>query len=151
MTLKREIYQSTTGKAIPLSFTGRHLLQSLREAIVFALSKNDYHADNDAVSKARCKLAEYMSRLEYETYLEKNFLKPDLSKVPNDALVLELISRMRMKPESLVSAKVGDSVRDCGQAQAQPQSQVERCSYIYQDSGLQCQFQANHPGMHNIG
>lgn len=71
---KPEVYKSTTLGAIPLSFTGRHLLQNLREAMTDLISKvvKDVEAgrpvvsstDWEPVSLARGKLAQYMSRLE---------------------------------------------------------------------------------------
>lgn len=51
-------------RAIPLSFTGRHLLQSLREAIIDAISDGDFMARGGAVSNARERIAQYMSDLE---------------------------------------------------------------------------------------
>ena len=68
-----DVYKSSTLGAIPLSFTGRHLLQSLREAVVDAIEhahkagrdgrvipSNNWHP----ISLARGKLAQYMSKLE---------------------------------------------------------------------------------------
>lgn len=70
---KREIYHSTTLGPIPLSFTGRHLMQTLREAFTDMLSKAvekakrgevGIGAEWDEVSRARGKIAQYMSKLE---------------------------------------------------------------------------------------
>jgi hypothetical protein len=81
--MAREVYKSSTLGSIPLSFTGRHLLQSLREEMTalvrkayengrkdarqplpglerFAVSSNDW----EPLSVARGKLAQYMSGLE---------------------------------------------------------------------------------------
>lgn len=59
-----EVYKSTTHGPIPLSFTGRHLMQSLREATIAAIAKNDWHTAGEALSRARGDLAAYMSTLE---------------------------------------------------------------------------------------
>lgn len=51
-------------KPIPLSFTGRHLLQSLREAVMDAVAAGDWHAHGGAVSRVRERIAQRMSELE---------------------------------------------------------------------------------------
>lgn len=92
---KQETYTcSATKQQVPLSFTGRHLLQNLREATVVAVSKGDYSANWNAVSLARYALAAYMGKLEFEAYLERNFLKPALSKVPTTDLLDEVRRRL---------------------------------------------------------
>jgi hypothetical protein len=74
---ERSIYNSTTLGPIPLSFTGRHLLQNLREAVTEMVSKAVEKAKKgqagiglewDAVSRARGKLAQYMSQLEEKRF-----------------------------------------------------------------------------------
>lgn len=71
----QEVYKSSTLGPIPLSFTGRHLLQTLREAVTELVSKVEeaglkgcaYTPARDRwepVSLARGKLAQYMSQLE---------------------------------------------------------------------------------------
>lgn len=62
--MRQEVYKSTTGGDIPLSFTGRHLLQTLREAITKAIMKQNWHEDADAISRAREAIARYISDLE---------------------------------------------------------------------------------------
>lgn len=57
-------YNSTTHGKIPLSVTGKHLLQRLRFAIVHAIGTGDYNADRQAIAHARGELARYISRLE---------------------------------------------------------------------------------------
>lgn len=61
---KQEVYKSTTLGSIPLSFTGRHLLQSLREALEDAIAAKDASVNWDALSRVRGRLARYMSGLE---------------------------------------------------------------------------------------
>jgi len=63
-TMTREVYKSSTHGEIPLSFTGRHLLQTLRSAATAAIANGNWHHDCNALSKARGELALYMSRLE---------------------------------------------------------------------------------------
>jgi hypothetical protein len=71
--IKQEVYQSSTLGPIPLSFTGRHLLQSLREAIEemvggavkqAQVGGSPIKPEWEPVSEARGKLAQYMSLLE---------------------------------------------------------------------------------------
>lgn len=80
---ERSVYKSSTGVEVPLSFTGKHLLQSLREAIQDALVKryNEGLADGrhhareftapgrawEPISKARLAIAQHMSKLEGRT------------------------------------------------------------------------------------
>lgn len=64
LRIKQETYQSSTLGEIPLSFTGRHLLQNLRTAVQDAVSFGDYHHNNSALSQARGHLANYISSLE---------------------------------------------------------------------------------------
>lgn len=59
-----EVYNSATRGRIPLSFTGRHLLQALRECIQDAIREQDYNCNGMALSHTRGRLAEYMSVLE---------------------------------------------------------------------------------------
>lgn len=88
--IKQEIYVSSTLGEIPLSFTGRHLMQSLREAIVEALPENREYIQ--ALSIARGKLAEYISSLERR--LNK---LDDLSSISTIDLTRELIKRLESK------------------------------------------------------
>jgi len=78
--MKQEIYTSSTKGEIPLSFTGRHLLQSLREAIIEAIDKEDYNINADQLSRIRGDIAQYMSTLE-----RKNILLGQIAK-ENSAL-----------------------------------------------------------------
>jgi hypothetical protein len=80
-------------KEIPLSFTGRHLLQSLREAVTDALSgaheRGTKHLPHDPnkwipISRARERIAQYMSDL------EKKAGEFFLREVPFNDLALEL-------------------------------------------------------------
>lgn len=59
-----EVYNSYTHGAIPLSFTGRRLMQNLREAITGAIKRGEYSDIRNEVSFARGELAAYMSKLE---------------------------------------------------------------------------------------
>lgn len=70
---KQEVYHSSTLGPIPLSFTGRRLMQNLRDAFQEMLKISCEAAkrgqvrpasDWEDVSKARGKLAQYMSQLE---------------------------------------------------------------------------------------
>jgi hypothetical protein len=67
---KQEIYRSSTLGPIPLSFTGRHLLQTLRDEMQRLINKLQeqqgcYHTNDwKPVSEARGRIAEYMSKLE---------------------------------------------------------------------------------------
>lgn len=69
---KQEVYHSSTLGPIPLSFTGRRLMQNLREAFQEMLNKHCKAIAEgrietglwDRVSRARGELAQYMSRLE---------------------------------------------------------------------------------------
>lgn len=70
---KQEVYHSSTLGPIPLSFTGRRLMQNLREAFQDLLQKRVEQTkrgqvggqdDWTSVSEARGKLAQYMSKLE---------------------------------------------------------------------------------------
>jgi hypothetical protein len=70
---KQEVYHSSTLGPIPLSFTGRRLMQNLRDAFQELLHKRVEQTqrgqiggqhDWTAVSEARGKLAQYMSQLE---------------------------------------------------------------------------------------
>lgn len=62
--MARDVYRSTTLGDIPLSFTGRHLLQTLRECVADALAAGDTNVNAGALSRARGRLAQYMSKLE---------------------------------------------------------------------------------------
>jgi hypothetical protein len=64
--MTQEIYNSSTLGPIPLSFTGRRLMQNLREAFVDAITaaKRDGFVEWEEISRARGKLAEYISKLE---------------------------------------------------------------------------------------
>ncbi len=64
-------YKSTTHGPIPLSITGRQLLQNLREAVENAIHKGDFCADGMALPHARGALAQYLSKLENAANPEK--------------------------------------------------------------------------------
>lgn len=83
---KQETYQSTTLGAIPLSFTGRRLMQNLREEIEDLLRGAPSVTSDEwkPLSRARGKLALYISDLERA--------KPDITQVP-DAILLEEVGR----------------------------------------------------------
>jgi hypothetical protein len=83
--MSKEVYKSSTLGEIPLSFTGRHLLQNLREAVQKLLSEREEELRKDPsawrnteywkeVSLARGKLAEYMSKLEEKTERRKEII-----------------------------------------------------------------------------
>jgi hypothetical protein len=69
--MSTHIYKSQTHGPIPLSFTGKHLMKNLRDAIVRAISRGSYAGngcgaqpyEND-VAYARGELAQYISSLE---------------------------------------------------------------------------------------
>ena len=83
---KQETYQSSTLGAIPLSFTGRRLLQNLREEVEDLLKGRASIVSDEwkPLSRARGKLALYISELEAA--------RPDLTQVP-DSILLEEIGR----------------------------------------------------------
>lgn len=83
---KQEVYQSSTLGDIPLSFTGRRLLQNLREEIEDLMKgRASIVADEwKPLSRARGKLALYISQLEQA--------KPSMDNIP-DAILLEEIGR----------------------------------------------------------
>lgn len=83
---KQETYQSSTLGEIPLSFTGRRLLQNLREEVEDLLRGAPSVTTDEwkPLSRARGKLALYISKLEQ--------IKPDLTQVP-DAILLEEVGR----------------------------------------------------------
>lgn len=60
------VYKSHTHGPIPLSATGKRLMQTLRIAIQEAIQKGDYNQMNE-VAHARGELATYMSALEGQT------------------------------------------------------------------------------------
>lgn len=62
--VKQEVYTSSTKGEIALSFTGRHILQKLREAAVEAIEAQDYDLNGQALSRVRGELAAYISKLE---------------------------------------------------------------------------------------
>lgn len=88
---EKSVYKSTTMGDIPLSFTGRHLLQTLREEIQDYVeqfrNRQPHERSWDGLSKARGKLAKYMSDLEKKA--EKFFLRD----VPQIDLDMELARR----------------------------------------------------------
>jgi hypothetical protein len=93
---KQEVYKSSTMGPIPLSFTGRHLLQSLREAVQDMIAKSDERVrrgqisslDWEPVSRARGRIAQYMSQLE-----RKN-IPADL---PTDAQMAEMLRKQEFE------------------------------------------------------
>lgn len=77
--VKQEIYTcSATKEEIPLSFTGRHLLQNLREAII----NWDRHGWTQ-LSLARAALASYMSKLERKDSLREASIEELLEEIGN--------------------------------------------------------------------
>lgn len=74
----RSVYKSSTGVEVPLSFTGKHLLQNLREAsteefgkVLKSLARNPdgsyapmLQLNWEPISKARLAIAQHMSKLE---------------------------------------------------------------------------------------
>lgn len=75
MNDERQVYRPSTGGQIYLSFTARHLMQSLREAIQDALLNSNYSVHDRQLSRARAKLAEHISELETEVQILRNRLK----------------------------------------------------------------------------
>lgn len=65
-----KVFNSSMYGPIPLSFTGKHLLQKLRECIEDAVATGNTDAqlthEGHALSKARGDLAKYMSQLEQD-------------------------------------------------------------------------------------
>lgn len=106
----QEIYHSSTMGDIPLSFTGRHLLQALREAIIERDQKviNEYgmrlnptgpgHFGHwDEVSRTRGRIAKYMSELESkQLHTLKDYAEArcNLHLISDAQLIRELERRM---------------------------------------------------------
>jgi hypothetical protein len=94
----QEVYKSSTMGNIPLSFTGRHLMQSLREAIQDLV--RDVHQDGmptksnkeawEPLSRARGRIAQYMSDLE-----QKNIPAPVAQ--PEALTEADMVSKLRLK------------------------------------------------------
>lgn len=112
--MKQEIYNSSTHGEIPLSFTGRHLLQTLREAIEDAVSAEDYKVNAQAVSRARAQLAHYMSHLEgFKIRVEiKDFSGAvgsastnDLNEEAIEEMLEEIFKSTGIKPSNVNSIK----------------------------------------------
>lgn len=82
--LEQEVYKSSALGPIRLSFTGRHLLQNLREAMTELVAKvikeNKVvlgEQDWEPVSVARGQIAKYMGRLEQRNdFEERNSIPP---------------------------------------------------------------------------
>lgn len=124
--MTNEVYQSSTLGPIPLSFTGRHLLHNLRDAITEALYAKPTPPDWKPVSPdwkpislARGRIAQYISRLE----TEKQKL-PVLKEIPTIVLLEELRSRELDRiasSESVVNGKTGiNKAILCGEQYTQP-------------------------------
>lgn len=94
-----EVYNSSTHGRIPLSFTGRHLLQNLRKAISEAISNEDWHYNNNAVSQARGELARYMSDLELRKLPDERPVKYVCEKLSDEQLLQELLRRDEIRKE----------------------------------------------------
>lgn len=135
--MSREIYHSSTMGNIPLSFTGRHLLQQLRVEIQDLMKKvynNGYDdgitnarkfpapgSDWEPVSRARARLAQYMSDLEEKRRVAINLqgLHPDmpppeeLRRYTDSELVKE-ITRRGLNSYEVTGSLIADanSVRD---------------------------------------
>ncbi len=61
----RQMYKcSVTGRSYSVSFTTRHLMQSLREAICAAIEDGNYDTQDNRLSRVRGQLVEHISRLE---------------------------------------------------------------------------------------
>lgn len=84
---KQELYQSSTLGVIPLSFTGRRLLQNLREEVQDLLKGKATILKEEwkPLSRARGKLALYISELEQQ--------RPDITQVTDEELVAEIQRR----------------------------------------------------------
>lgn len=100
--VKQELYHCTaTGEDIPLSFTGRHLLQNLREAI---MDLSGIYSSR--VSEARGALAKYMSRLERRDTLKAASLQ-------------ELVAEMQRRFQTVgQTGQTGQTVGLAGQPHA---------------------------------
>lgn len=85
--VKQEIYQSSTLGEIPLSFTGRRLLQNLREEIEDLMKGHATVVSDEwkPLSRARGKIALYISQL--ETY------QHSLARVSDEELLKEIQRR----------------------------------------------------------
>lgn len=101
MPTKQEVYHSSTLGPIPLSFTGRRLMQNLREAFQELLQKRVEKAkrgefttadDWNGVSYARGKLAEYMSRLEKNVDLHPPLPQPRVINITTDDSILRALA-----------------------------------------------------------
>lgn len=93
--MARDVYRSTTLGDIPLSFTGRHLLQTLRECVADALAAGDTNVNAGALSRARGRLAHYMSKLEQKH--QTTFL----CELTNEQLKQELDKRLTCLPDQV--------------------------------------------------
>lgn len=60
-------YNSATHGRIPLSFTGKRLMQNLRDAVSNAIAASDFCVDSMALSVARGDIAKYLGELESKT------------------------------------------------------------------------------------
>lgn len=97
--MDQEIYHSSTMGSIPLSFTGRRLMQNLREAIEEAMARpinTPYPGRQDdciknwrPVSEARGRLAKYISELENRQL--------SIDQIPDHTLIQELQRRLSLR------------------------------------------------------
>lgn len=89
---EQQVYTSSTRGPIPLSFTGRHLMQSLREAIADAINQQSYDCEGQQLSRARGRLVKYISHLE-----RRLLKKPSLKDFTICDLTEELYRRIAQK------------------------------------------------------
>jgi hypothetical protein len=135
--MSREVYKSSTMGDIPLSFMGRHLLQSLREAFSdYAVKVAGRGAVPftawDPVSLARGRIAKYMSDLE-----AKN-VPPSLNAFSDTQLTMELRARdVARQGAANICGVSYKQEHNYGWAQAPKQSPwaVQRYRYIVEYVG----------------
>lgn len=115
-TINQEVYKSSTHGPIKLSFTGRRLLQNLRDAVIRAIEARDFGTDGAMLSQVRAHLAIYMGDLEtrVNSLLPKPATDPaekvSLRYVPSDMGQLpgQQAGRFqRCKPEQAVDQFLG--------------------------------------------
>lgn len=129
---KQEVYHSSTLGPIPLTFTGRRLMQNLREAVQELLQKRveqtkrgQVGSQNDweDVSKARGKIAQYMSELEKRPPQRLEWQSPLDARCKPAAMVLDYVPPKsaaeleldRLRKENEVLRKGNDAFKEQNQ------------------------------------
>lgn len=123
----QEVYHSSTLGPIPLSFTGRRLMQNLRDAFQEMLKVSCEAAkrgqvrpasDWEDVSKARGKLAQYMSQLEKRAPQSLQWQSPLDTRCKPAAMVLDYVdpkSTAELQRQIEVLRKGNDAFKETNQ------------------------------------